>query len=186
MEIKWYLVVLAVVGFSIVSCARATDTPAAPVRSESGAFSLVPIPGYTLAQTVSGMTLYPDPFDPASGPGMVLGTTTLEAAVDLDQAAAVARKRYSAYLFSDPVQVEIGGITGVQLDFTTEYHADDGVVLDYYGADEGEIINGRLILVLLDPQTLFEARMLAPQSQWKKVLPLYQEVIKRIGFAPVD
>lgn len=188
------LVGLCLTMMAVASCGKSGDkqasVTAAPtaalIQSESGGFALLPIPGYTVTEFEGGMTLYPDPFDQASGPGMVLSNTTLDADIDLDQAVNVAYKRYSAYAFEKPQTITIGGLPAVGLDFTTEYHADDGVILDYYGAEEGEAIHGRIVLVLRDPQTLFEVFMLAPEADWKDVLPLYEDVLESIQFLPGD
>ncbi|NSW52625.1 MAG: hypothetical protein HPY85_08995 [Anaerolineae bacterium] len=182
MAFRWAIVMMTILAWMAAGCARQAEIPPADVHSESGGFSLVSIPGYTVTHIPNGVTLYPDPYDPASGPGMVLVVTALEAPVDLEQAAVVAQKRYSADGLSTPTTINIDGQPGLQMDFTNEYHADDGVVRDFYGAGEGETIRGRLVLVLLDPQTLFEARMLAPEQQWKKMIPLYTTVIESLQF----
>jgi hypothetical protein len=156
------------------------------IRSEVGGFEFQALQGYETKDHMGIVTMYLPDGDHQSGPGMLLIGSLFDQDVSLEQAIAVEIKSSPAYEFSEPQKIQVDGQEGTVLDFSTTYRALDGVILDHPGASEGDIIRGRVILIMLNARQQFKCVMLAPAKDWDNISPRFEKVIQSLEFFAID
>ena len=152
------------------------------VRSPAGGFEFQPLQGYSTTETAGSASMFLPGGDQQSGPGMLLSGLTFDQPVSLEQAEAVILKTYPAYTFDKSRPIHVDKVKGTVMEFSTVYHALDGITLDKPGADEGEEILGRVIVVMVSPTHQFRCILLAPADQWKDVRRAFDSVLKSVHF----
>lgn len=152
------------------------------IRSEAGGYELYPLAGFESKENLGMVSMFLPQGDQQSGPGMLFTGSLFNEEVTLDQAAAVMVKIYPEYTFSQPEKITLDGIEGVSMDFSAVYHAPDGIILASPGADEGEALQGRLIVVMVTPNQQFKALMLTPLKSWPAYQPEFEAVMAAVKF----
>ncbi len=150
------------------------------VRSRSGGFEFQPLEGYKVAEAAGIASMFLPGGDEQSGPGMILSGLIFDQAVSLELAEAVIVKTYPAYTFDKSKPIQVDKIKGLSLEFSSTYHAPDGIILEKPGADEGEEIQGRIIVVMLNPTQQFRCILLAPADQWKDMRHKFDKVLDSV------
>lgn len=181
------MVMLAASGCSVFKSSNGKVKPGEElmdeiVRSKEGGYEFQPLQGYKTSEAAGTVSMFLPQGDQQSGPGMILSGLNFDQSVSLEQAEAVIRKTYPAYEFGKSKPYKVDQIKGVALDFTTTYHAPDGILLANPGADEGEEIQGRILVVMVSPTRQFRCTMLAPADQWNKIHSRFEKVIKSVQF----
>lgn len=151
------------------------------IRSQSGGFEFRPLEGYKTREAAGTASMFLPGGDEQSGPGMILSGLVFDQPVSLEQAEAVIRKTYPAYEFDQSKPVKVDQIKGLSMEFTTTYHAPDGIILEKPGASEGEQIQGRIIVVMLSPTQQFRCILLAPADQWKDMRHPFDKVLDSVA-----
>ncbi len=150
------------------------------IRSTAGGFDFQPLEGYRADEKAGTAGMFLPGGDEHSGPGMLLSGLVFDQSVSLEQAEEVLRKTYPQYEFGKSRPVHVDKIKGTVIDFTSTYHAPDGIILSNPGADEGEEIRGRVIVVMVSPTQQFRCIQLAPADQWNKMQPGLDKVLKSV------
>ena len=157
----------------------------ATIHSKTGGFEFQALVGYETKEHQGIVSMYLPDGDPQSGPGMLMIGSLFDQDVSLEQAIAVEIKSSPAYDFSEPQAIQIDGQEGAGLDFSTTYQALDGVILANPGASEGDTIRGKLILIMLNPRRQFKCVMLAPERDWDKIYPRFEQVFSNLAFLEI-
>jgi hypothetical protein len=152
-------------------------------RSETGGFSTLTLSGYEVDEVQGRVEMFPIPSDEQSGPWVVLIDRLAEDDITLAQALNYTQKANSSAVFEAAEDITVQGRPALSLRYTRPYHAIDGVVLDYYGADEGEEILGWFVLVEVSPGHIFRIEMFAPSQQWQELLPSFEALLDSLRFA---
>lgn len=152
-------------------------------RSEGGDFSFLTLPGYEIDEVQGRVSMFPVPSDAQSGPYVTLTGRLAEDDITLSQALNYTQKANSSSVFTEAKDITVQGLPAISVRYTRPYHAIDGVILDYYGADEGEEIQGWFVLVEVSPGHIFRLEMFAPSEQWEELLPSFEAVLYNLRFA---
>jgi hypothetical protein len=151
-------------------------------RSEGGGFSFLTLPSYEIDEVQGRVSLFPVPSDEQSGPYIVLISRLAEENITLAQALNYTQKANSSSVFAEAEDIIVQGLPAISVRYTRPYHAIDGVIMDYYGAEEGEEIQGWFVLVEVVPGHIFRLEMYAPSQQWQELLPLFEAVLYSLRF----
>lgn len=152
------------------------------VQNKTGGYEIRSIKGYDLKMAGGYLYMFPPEGDKQSGPGMIISAEQFQGSIDQKKAVEVMVKSEPAFQFSDATGIQVGGFDGLSMEFTTSYHAVDGIIFDKPGASEGEQIHGRAVLVVVNQNRLFKCLMHTPQTDWDKYKSLFDDVIKSIKF----
>ena len=176
--------ILLLLLLAAAGCSRPTGEAAMSelVRSESGGFSFRPLAGYTVMEKAGTAAMFLPDGDQQSGPGLWMAVVPLPQAVSVEQAAAVLVKSTPAYAFSPPQPITLDTRQGLSMEFTSTYHAPDGILLPQPGAAEGELLQGRMMVVLLNPTRRFTCVMLAPAAKWQSLGPQLEAAAASLKF----
>lgn len=150
------------------------------IRSTAGGFDFQPLQSYQAIEKAGTASMFLPGGDEQSGPGMLLSGFVFDQSVSLEQAEEVIRKTYPQYEFGKSRPLHVDKIKGTAIDFTSTYHAPDGIILTNPGADEGEEIRGRFVVVMVSPTQQFRCIQLAPADQWNKIQPGLDKVLKSV------
>ncbi|HET60160.1 MAG TPA: hypothetical protein ENN32_07305 [Chloroflexi bacterium] len=151
-------------------------------RSESGGFTFLTLPGYDIDEVQGRVSMFPTPSDEQSGPYITMIGRLAEEDITLAQALNYTPKANSSSVFSETEDIIVQGLPAISVFYTRPYHAIDGVILDYYGADEGEEIQGWFVLVEVSPGHIFRLEMFAPSQQWQELLPSFESLLESLRF----
>lgn len=152
------------------------------VRSEAGGYAFLPLQGYETKVSAGTANMFLPGGDPQSGPVIRMEGYLFDAEVDIEKALAVIVKTYPEYSFSKAREIQVGSVEGMYMDFTAVYHAPEGVILENPGAEEGEQINGRVVVVMVNPTQQYRCLMLAPEKSWDDLLPKFEAVLGSVQF----
>jgi hypothetical protein len=152
------------------------------IQNKTGGYEIRSITGYEYRMADGYVYMFPPEGDRQSGPGLIISAEQFQEPINQEKAVEGMVKSEPAYLFSNPIRIQVGGFDGLSMDFTTIYHAVDGIILDNPGADEGEEIHGRAVLVVVDQTRLIKCIFHTPQKDWEKSKILFEDVIKSIKF----
>ncbi len=152
------------------------------IRSEAGGYAFRPLQGYETKVYAGTASMFLPDGDQQSGPGMLMMGYLFDTEVSIEKAAEVIVKTYPEYSFSKAREITIGLTEGVFMDFTSIYHAPDGIILENPGAEEGEQINGRVLVVMVSPTQQYRCLMLAPEKSWNDLLAQFEAVLSSVQF----
>ncbi len=153
-----------------------------PIVNPEGGYKIRPLKSLEATMAGGTLSMFPVKGDRQSGPGMYLSVEKFTSPVDLNTAVNVFIKNEPSYQFSAIDKTLVDTIPARSVDFTTTYHAVDGIVLENPGADEGETIHGRVIIAVFQESRLFKCVMVAPQKYWSSYEPGFMAAIKTLKF----
>lgn len=152
----------------------------------TGGYQVDRIDEFDVKISAGTVAMFPQNGDRQSGPGMIFTMESFSTPVNLDTAVSGLMKNEPAYSFGDTRIIMIDGIQGRSVDFSTIYHAVDGIILDSPGAAEGENIRGRVSLVSIDKTRLFKCVMLSPERSWGMYESVFKKILASVKFIPSE
>lgn len=152
------------------------------VQNDHGGYAVREIKGFETRVYKGYTSMMPKDNDPQSGPSVELYGELFTEPVDLDRAAGAFRIIRPDVEITASSKVQVDGVDGMNMEFIYDYHAVDGVIPEFSGADEGEKIRGMAVVAVVDGFRLFRCVMIAPDNEWNTYAPVFQGVVESVQF----
>lgn len=152
------------------------------VQNDLGGYAVREIKGFETRVYKGYTSMMPRENDPQSGPSVELYGELFTEPVDLDRAMGAFRIIRPDVDITESRTVQVDGVDGMIIEFIYDYHALDGVIPEFSGADEGENIRGLAVVAVVDGFRLFRCVMIAPDKEWKTYAPVFQGVVESVKF----
>lgn len=143
---------------------------------DEGGFSFQIIEDYTINEILAGVEMTATDAIPEVGPGMQLfGSLTDQEQTTQEMWDTITNPESSQFDFEKPKKYEVDG--------------KDGLIAEFDGEQAGEVVRGKIFVVMVEPMQQFMMFGIAPENDWKDFESTYEDVLDSVEFfeaAPID
>ena len=162
------IIVLIVVLAGLTACGSGLKMQNEVFRSEVGGYTYKVPAGYEHEEDTGFTAITPPEYDAATGPGLIIIGGEMPSAMTVEEFLTQTITSSMDATFTDPVDVRVGGIKGLSIDFTM--------------TTDGVDSNGRIIAVMVNPNRAFMILGSATKEKWDAHKAAVEAVMKSITF----
>ncbi len=162
------LTILIIVMTALTACSNGVKMQSEIFRSEVGGYTYKVPAGYDHEEDAGFAAITPPDYDEATGPGLILSAGEMPSAMTVEEFLTQIVTGSMDATFTDPVNVKVGGIKGLSIDFTMTTNGVDS--------------NGRIIVVTITPNRAFMIFGSSTTEKWAAHSKVVDQVMKSITF----
>mgnify|MGYP000857348203 FL=1 len=137
-------------------------------RSEVGGYTFQVPEGYDHEEDTGFASITPPDYDQATGPGLILMSGEIAEDMTVEELLTQTITSSLDATFTDPVDVKVGGIKGLSIDFSM--------------TTDGVDSNGRIVAVVVSPNRAFMLFGTSTNEKWEGHSKVINQVMKSITF----